>query len=98
MRSRHQARDHRVTEPYKQHLPDLDLSIERYTDTVPKDGAWYLLQAGRQLARYRSLKAAQEAWKALVQESGWTPSRREVNPAEVRRREQKERWARNRAG
>jgi len=84
--------------PYRQHLPDLDLSIERDTDAVPGDGGWYLIRAGKQLGRYRSLKAAQEAWKEVVRESGWVPKAREVDPDEVRRREQMERWARNRAG
>jgi hypothetical protein len=85
-------------EPYRQVLPKLELSIERYTDHVPNDGAWYLLRGGGQIGRYRSLNAAQEAWRKVVRESGWTPDRREVDPDEVRRREQKERWARNRAG
>jgi len=79
-------------------LPDLDLSIERYTEAVPSDGAWYLMRGREQLGRYRSLKAAQEAWRQLLRESGWTPNPRPVDPAEARRREQKERWARNRAG
>lgn len=85
-------------EPYRQVLPELKLSIERFTDGVPNDGAWYLLSAGRQIGRYRSLRAAQEAWRAVIRESGWQRPRREIDPAEVRRREQMERWARNRAG
>jgi hypothetical protein len=84
--------------PYRQHLPDLDLSIERQTDAVPDDGAWYLLREGEQLGRYRSLKAAQAAWREVLQDSGWKPRVRQVDPSDVRRREQKERWARNRAG
>lgn len=84
--------------PYRQYLPDLDLSIERYTDAVPDDGRWYLIRDGKQLGRFRSLKAAQDAWKKVVRDSGWRPKGREVDPNEVRRREQMERWARNRAG
>lgn len=84
--------------PYRQHLPDLDLSIERYTDSVPNDGAYYLLRAGEQLGRYRSLKAAQAAWKELIAASGWRPAPRELDPTEIRRRESAERWSRNRAG
>ena len=84
--------------PYRQHLPDLDLSIERQTDAVPHDGAWYLLRDGEQLGRYRSLKAAQAAWKEVVRASGWAPQAREIDREEVLRRERKERWARNRAG
>lgn len=85
-------------EPYRQSLPDLELSIERYTEAVPRDGGWYLLRGGEQLGRYRSLKAAQQAWREIVQESGWKPERREVDPSRVRHRERMERWSRNRAG
>lgn len=85
-------------EPYRQVLPDLALSIERFTDNVPADGYWYLLRAGEQIGRHRSLKAARAAWKTVVSESGWTPERRELDPAQIRRREQMERWSRNRAG
>jgi hypothetical protein len=85
-------------EPYRQVLPDLALSIERYTDAVPADGGWYLLRDGDELGRYRSLKAAQEAWREVVLASGWTATRRPIDPAEVRRREMAERWSRNRAG
>lgn len=85
-------------EPYRQVLPELDLSIERFTEGVPDDGAWYVIRAGEEIGRYRSLKAAQDAWRTVVEDSGWQPRRREIDPTEVRRREQMERWARNRAG
>jgi hypothetical protein len=83
---------------YRQHLPDLDLSIERYTDAVPHDGAWYLLRGGERLGRVRSLKAARDAWNEIVEQSGWSPSNLPVDTDAALRREQKERWARNRAG
>ncbi len=85
-------------EPYRQVLPDLDLSIERFTENVPDDGQWYLLKGGEELGRFRSLKAAQEAWREIVRTSGWKPAPNEVDADEVRRREQTERWSRNRAG
>jgi hypothetical protein len=85
-------------EPYRQVLPDLELSIERFTEAVPPDGAWYLLRGGEQLGRYRSLKAAQEAWREVIQQSGWKPKPRGFDTEAVRRREQMERWSRNRAG
>jgi hypothetical protein len=85
-------------EPYRQVLPELDLSIERLTESVPADGQWYLLKAGETLGRFRSLKAAQAAWREIVRESGWKPEPREVDVADLRRREQVERWSRNRAG
>jgi len=87
-----------MSEPYRQHLPDLELSIERYTENVPDDGGWYLVRSGERLGRFRSLKAAQEAWRSVLRDAGWQPPRTKIDQAEVRRREQIERWARNRAG
>lgn len=84
--------------PYKQLLPQLKLSLERCTDAVPSDGAWYLIRDGTQIGRYRSLAAAQEAWRDVLRASGWSPEKRQIDPAETLRREQTERWSRNRAG
>jgi hypothetical protein len=47
---------------------------------------------------YRFSKAAQQAWRELVRDSGWKPERKPIDANEVRRREQVERWSRNRAG
>jgi hypothetical protein len=85
-------------DPYRQILPELELSIERYTENVPADGGWYVLRARQQVGRFRTLKAARDAWKEIVREAGWQPAQRHVSADEVRRREQMERWARNRAG
>jgi hypothetical protein len=84
--------------PFRQHLPELDLSIERYTEAVSGDGAWYLVRSGEQLGRYRSLKEAKLAWHQVLQESGWSPPEQDVDPKAVLRRESLARWARNRAG
>lgn len=84
--------------PYRQTLPALGLSIERYTPNVSDDGAWYLRRGGLEIGRFRSLKAAQEAWAQIVAESGWTPPKRSVDPDKTLARESAERWARNRAG
>jgi hypothetical protein len=83
--------------PFRQYLPDLDLSIERFTDAVPADGGWYLLRSGEQLGRYRSLKDAKLAWHRVVQDSGWSPRKQDVDARAALRRESAERWARNRA-
>lgn len=85
-------------EPYRQILPEIQLSIERFTERVPSDGGWYLLKAGETIGRFRSLKAAQAAWRETLRETGWKPKSREVDAADVQRREQMERWSRNRAG
>jgi hypothetical protein len=87
-----------VAEAYRQYLPDQDLSIERFTDAVPDDGGWYLIRSGERLGRFQSLTAAQKAWKDVLRETGWEPPRHRIDPVAVRRREQMERWARNRAG
>jgi hypothetical protein len=85
-------------DPYRQVLPDLELSIERSTENVPDDGQWHLLRGGEEVGRFRSLKAAQVAWREVVSDSGWKPSPPNVDVDEVRRRAQIERWSRNRAG
>jgi hypothetical protein len=79
-------------------LPDLELSIERSTENVPADGQWHLLRAGVEVGSFRSLKAAQARWRQIVRDSGWKPAQREVDRDEARRREQAERWSRNRGG
>jgi hypothetical protein len=88
----------RTGQPYRQHLPALDLSIERLTPRVPSDGGWYLLRGVEQVGRFRTLKAAQDEWDRIVAESGWKPEARAVDPTERIRAERAERWARNRAG
>jgi hypothetical protein len=84
--------------PYRQHLPALALSIERYTEAVPSDGRWYLLQHGKQIGRYRSLNEARSEWEVVVARSGWKPPRKGTDAAATLRAESAERWARNRAG
>jgi hypothetical protein len=85
-------------DPYRQVLPDFGLAIERFTENVPADGRWHLLKDGEEVGSFRSLKAAQTAWREALHRSGWKPESPSVDADEVRRREQAERWARNRAG
>jgi hypothetical protein len=85
-------------DPYRQTLAELELSIQRYTDAVPDDGGFYLLRGGEILGRHRTLNAAQEAWLRVLRETTWKPEPRQIDPADARRREQAERWSRNRAG
>lgn len=73
---------------YVQRLPALELAIERNSETVPKDGHYYLLRGSEQVGRFRSLKAAKEAWDQIVADTGWTPPRRKpLNPREYLVRE-----------
>lgn len=70
-----------MPESYRQYLPALDLSIERHTNAVPSDGWWYLLRAEETLGRYKTRKAAQDAWATVVAESGWQPEKPEGRTA-----------------
>lgn len=83
---------------YKQVLPELELSLEHYTDAVPDDGGWYLMRKGKQVGRYRSRKEAMVAWKTVIEREGWEPPKLEVDAREAVLRESRERWARNRGG
>lgn len=82
---------------YRQRLDALDLTLEDNTETTPDATGWFLRQ-GDQVERFRSQSAAQKAWRAVVEASGWKPPKKEVDASEVMRRASAERWARNRAG
>jgi hypothetical protein len=84
--------------PYRQHIPELDLSLEHQTARAPDRRGYFLFRGDRQLGRYPSLPAARAAWRDVVKASGWTPAKRDVDASEVMRRVSGERWARNRAG
>jgi len=74
--------------PYSQRLPAIDLVLEKHTANVPDDGHYYLNRDGEQLGRFRTLKAAQEAWAQAVADSGWQPEPREqLDPRELLIRE-----------
>lgn len=59
---------------YRQSIPDLNLSIERYTDQVPDDGKYHVLRDNEVLGSFRALKQAQELFRKIVQESGYKPN------------------------
>jgi hypothetical protein len=88
----------RQRQSYRQHLPALDLSIERLTPRVPGDGRWYVLRGDAEVGAYGTLPAAQERWAEILEASGWKPETRAVDPGLQLRAEAAERWARNRGG
>lgn len=63
--------------PYKHFIPKLDLSIERNTEQVPKDGKFYLIRQGQIIESFISIRKAEERFRQLVKESGYKP---EVSP------------------
>lgn len=84
--------------PYTQRIAGLDLAIEKGTERTPDKHRYHVILNGELVATFRSLPQAQAEFKRLRDESGWKPPERAVDPAEVRRRQQQERWSRNRAG
>ena len=58
--------------PYRQTILGVELSIEKDTETVPKDGKFHVVKEGQVAGSFRSLKQAQELFKRLVAESGYT--------------------------
>ncbi len=41
---------------YKHSIPDIGLSIERYTEIVPADGKFYLIKSGEIIGSYKLKK------------------------------------------
>ena len=58
---------------YRQYIPDLNLAIEKGSESVPNDGKYHVLRDGKILESFRFLKQAQELFKAIVKESGYKP-------------------------
>lgn len=58
---------------YKQCIPELQLSIESNTPGVPADNNYYVIKENVILSKYRSLKKAEELYKAIVKQSGYKP-------------------------
>lgn len=63
----------KATEPYRQSIPDIHLSLEYCTASVPRDGHYYVVKDGRIDGRFRTLKEAQVRYRQMVADSGYTP-------------------------
>ncbi|MDO8674211.1 MAG: hypothetical protein Q7O66_22610 [Dehalococcoidia bacterium] len=68
-----------MPESYKHFVPHSGLSIERYTESVPKDGKYYLLRNGEITNAFRSLKLAEQRFREMLKELDYTPQ--PVDPA-----------------
>ena len=62
---------------YRQQIPDIKLSIERATESVPDDNKFYVIQDGQTLGSFRSLTPAQQLFRQVVADSGYTPKPQE---------------------
>jgi len=58
---------------YRQSIPQIDLSLERYTESVPSDGYYYVVLRSEIRGRFRTKNAALELYRELLQETGYTP-------------------------
>ena len=58
---------------YRQQIPQIELSIERATESVPDDNKYYVIQNGQPLGSFRSLKPAQQLFRRVLADSGYTP-------------------------
>ena len=63
----------RSEETYRQYIPGFDISIEKNTTSVPRDGKYYLVRDGQILKAFRSLKKAEVVFKEALTEAGYTP-------------------------
>lgn len=78
-------------DPYKQAVPAIDLSLERGTGRVPRDGNYYVILDGQIQGRHRGLRQAQRQYKQLLADSGWKPDSQQ-SPKENRSPEAVERY------
>ena len=62
------------SDAYRQYIPAINLSIERFTEQVPNDGQYHVRNDGKIVGSFRSLKQAQAMFKELVQASGYKTS------------------------
>ena len=60
-------------EAYRQYVPGFDISIEKNTTSVPRDGKYYLVRDGQVVKAFRSLKQADAAFKEALAEAGYRP-------------------------
>lgn len=58
---------------YKHYLPALRLSVERSTGNVPNDGRFHVVYNGHIVGSYRSVKKAEEKFRQLIDDLGYSP-------------------------
>lgn len=65
---------------YRHYIPAIDLAIERYTNRVPADGKYHLIQKANIIGSFRSKKLAEQKFYELVKESGYKPDTSTIKP------------------
>lgn len=59
------------SESYRHLLPNLHLSIERYTNNAPNDGKYHVLKDGIIVASYRKKKEAEERFYEIIKANNY---------------------------
>lgn len=62
-----------LDDTYRHYIPELGLSIEKNTTSVPQDGKYYLLRDGKVVKAFRTLRKAEVAFREALAETGYTP-------------------------
>lgn len=62
-----------LNDTYRHYIPELGLSIEKNTTSVPKDGKYYLVRDGQIVKAFRALRNAEVAFREALAEAGYTP-------------------------
>lgn len=55
----------RSSEPYRQFIPHLGLSLESNTESVPRDGFFYVVRNGDIVGRFKTLKQALAEYRSI---------------------------------
>jgi len=58
---------------YRQSVAASDLSLERSTERVPRDGYFYVLLKGEIKGRFRTKSSALAMYRAILEKSGYKP-------------------------
>lgn len=73
-----------MPDPFVQRLEGLDLTIEQATDRTPDVRGFHVFLDGELVGSHKTLKGAQEQFRKLRDESGWTPpAKAELTPTEM---------------
>lgn len=62
----------RLSGSYRHYIPGTSLSIEKNTAAVPGDDKFYVIHEGKMVAGFRSLKKAEEKFRQLIEEIGYS--------------------------
>jgi hypothetical protein len=66
-----------MTDYFKQTVEGFELSLEKDTDSVPKDGRYHVVKQGRTIYSTKSLVQARKKFGEILKEMGYDPEQKE---------------------